>query len=94
MRKHKTDRPFNSPLHSTVDRTIQSAVDIEENQGNKSAITISLECMVSRGDNLRCEPNRATSRTKNLKPSNSSLKIFKLIHDKEPPDDSLSLKAA
>ena len=50
---------------------------------------------IANNDKLRYgEPYRATSRTFDTKPSDPAKKIFELIHDKEPPDDSLSLKAA
>lgn len=40
------------------------------------------------------EPYRATSRTFDAKPSKNSKNLFRLIHDKEPPDDDLNKQAA
>lgn len=40
------------------------------------------------------ESYRATSRTLATKPSKRSTNLFKLIHDKEPPDNTLGKKAA
>ena len=52
-----------------------------------------LDKFIARGEKLpingHCEPYRATSRTFDTK-YGSSEKIFKLIHDKEPPDDNLN----
>jgi len=63
--------------------------------GKKLVITLKKPFqVVADDDKLRYgEPYRATSRTFDVKPSKSSKNLFKLIHDKEPPEES-GLKAA
>lgn len=51
--------------------------------------------MIANDSELYCgEPYRATSRTFDTKPGKTSKNLFRLIHDKEPPDDTSQAKAA